>query len=207
MTSVITGDITNSRKIKRQDRWMVPLKRLLAKYGNTPSTWEIYRGDSFQLEVKDPADALLTAIKIKACIKSIKELDVRMAIGIGQKSYRARRITQSNGQAFIYSGEKFESLKKFKQTLAIKSPWEELDMEINLMISLASIIMDKWSPISAELINLSLSNRKLSQKEIGKKLGRTQSSISERQKRAHYNEIMDLEAFYRKKVQQQLHVL
>src|SRR3546814_11309760 len=59
-------------------------------------------------------DALATAIGIKAIIKSIKQLDVRMAIGLGEISYVAKRVTESNGSAFVFSGEKFERLKKEK---------------------------------------------------------------------------------------------
>jgi hypothetical protein len=127
-----------------------------------------------------------------------------MAIGIGEKIFDASKITEANGEAFINSGEKFESLKKLKKTLALKSPWPEIDKELNLMISLASIAMDKWSPSSAELVALSVSKKKLSQKELGEEIGRTQSSVSERQKRAHYDEVMTLETFYRNKIVQQL---
>jgi hypothetical protein len=206
MTSIITGDIVNSRGLANQQAWLNPIKELFAIYGKIPKTWQIYRGDSFQVEIKDPANSFMAAIRIKACIKSIQkeELDVRMAIGIGSKSYNAAKITESNGEAFINSGEKFESLKKLKQNLAIKSPWPEIDTELNLMISLASIAMDKWSPLSAEFITLSLKNKNLSQKELGDKIERTQSSVSERQKRAHYHEIIELEAFYRNKIQHQL---
>jgi hypothetical protein len=203
MTSVITGDIINSRKVASQQEWLLPLKKVFSTLGKSPKVWEIYRGDSFQIEVKKPEEAFIMAISIKACIKSIRKLDVRMAIGIGEKNFNAPKITEANGAAFINSGEKFESLKKLKKNLALKSPWPEIDTELNLMINLASIAMDKWSPSSAELVTLSLSNKKLSQKELGEEIGRTQSSISERQKRAHYDEIIELEAFYRNKISQQ----
>jgi hypothetical protein len=204
MTSIITGDIINSRGVADQKEWLTPLKKLLSQYGKTPKTWEIFRGDSFQLEVKKPDASFMAAICIKACIKSVKELDVRMAIGIGEKEYNAPKITESNGPAFIYSGELFETLKKNRQNLAIKSPWPAMDLELNMMISLALIAMNKWSTSAAELITLSLLYKTLSQKELGDKLGRTQSSVSERQKRAHYTEITELESFYRKRIQQQL---
>ena len=206
MISIITGDIINSRDISNQKEWLLPLKKLFSTYGKSPKVWEIYRGDSFQIEIKKPEESLMAAILIKASIKSIRKegLDVRMAIGIGNKNYNAPKITESNGEAFINSGEQFESLKKQKQNLAIKSPWKETDNELNLMISLASIAMDKWSVSSAEFIILSLKNQTLSQKKLGVKIGRTQSSISERQTRSHYDEIVKLEVFYRNKIKQQL---
>lgn len=42
-----------------------------------------------------------------------------MAIGIGCKDYNAPKITESNGEAFIYSGELFDEMKKKK--LSIKT--------------------------------------------------------------------------------------
>lgn len=122
IVAIITGDIINSRNANPK-KWLTILKKALSHSGGSPSTWEVFRGDSFQLEVKNPADALLTAIRIKANLKTVKGLDARMAIGIGEKGYSAPRITESNGAAFVYSGEKLESLKKEKQNLAVKSPW------------------------------------------------------------------------------------
>jgi hypothetical protein len=201
MTAIITGDIINSRHASNPDTWLTPLKELMGEWGKSPQTWEIYRGDSFQLEIA-PQDALFAAIRIKACIRSVEKLDVRMGIGIGEKSYAAPRITESNGTAFIHSGETFEKLKK--QHLIIKSPWPELDTQLNLLFSLAAIALDKWAPATAQLIAVSIANSGLSQKELGDKIERTQSTISEGQKRAHYEEIMALEGFYRERITKML---
>ena len=108
MTSIITGDIINSRNTHSQ-QWMDKLKNVLNEIGSTPKDWEIFRGDSFQVEVTNPQKALIEAIKIKATIKMIKGLDVRMCIGIGEKEFIGDSITESNGSAFVFSGEGFES--------------------------------------------------------------------------------------------------
>ena len=203
MTSIITGDIINSRKVTDQQAWLAPLKKILSIYGKSPKTWEIFRGDSFQLEVESPLHSFMAAIRIKAAIRAVKGLDVRMAIGIGKKTYVATRISESNGEAFVNSGEKFEELKKIKQRLAVRTPWPGTDRQLNLMISLASIAMDTWSPGSAQLIDLSLRYQDLSQKELGKKIKRTQSSVSERQTRAHFEEILELEKYFREHITEQ----
>ena len=199
ITSVITGDIVQSRKT-HNPLWLSKLKKTLAEEGNSPRTWQIYRGDSFQIEIKDPAAAFLVAIRIKATIKTIKNLDVRMAIGIGDKKYMSKKITESDGEAFVHSGEKFETLKKAKQTLAIKTPWADFDKEMNVCFQLASIPMDNWTANSAELIHILTSQRKVTQKALAKRLGVTQPSVSERQNRSHYDEIMALEELYREKI-------
>ncbi len=201
ITSVITGDIIQSRKTANA-RWLPMLKKTLSLQGKSPRTWEIYRGDSFQVEVRHPAEAFITALQIKSTIKTIKNLDVRMAIGIGAKSPAALAITESDGEAFIHSGEKFETLKKAKVNLAIKTPWPDFDREMNICFRLASIPMDGWTPSSAELIQMLTHHHKLTQKTLAKKLKVSQPSVSERQHRAHYEEIMDLESFFREKIQQ-----
>src|SRR5688572_5234068 len=107
ITSVITGDIIQSRKTN-YPLWMPKLKKTLSLEGKSPRTWQVYRGDSFQIEIKDPADAFLTAIRIKATIKTVKNLDVRMAIGVGDKKFSSSHVVESDGDAFVRSGEKFE---------------------------------------------------------------------------------------------------
>jgi hypothetical protein len=200
LVGVITGDIINSRNVPPR-KWLPVLKRTLARQGRSPAAWEIYRGDSFQLEVKNPSDALLTAIRVKANLKRIKGLDVRMAIGIGGKEFTASKITQSNGEAFIYSGEKLESLKKEKQNIAVKSRWADFDREMNVCLNLAAIAMDNWSTGAADLITILVDKPDITQVKLARKLKITQSAVSGRQKRSYYNEVRDLEALFRERIQ------
>lgn len=199
ITSVITGDIVQSR-MTHQSTWLGKLKKVLSLEGKSPRSWEIYRGDSFQVEVKDPQQAFLTAIRIKAAIKTVKNLDVRMSIGIGDKKFSSNRVVESDGQAFVHSGETFETLKKSRQTLAIKTAWPDFDREMNVCFRLACIPMDDWTPTSAELVQILTTRKRLTQKALAKRLGITQPSISERQNRSHFEEVMALEELYREKI-------
>jgi hypothetical protein len=199
-TSVITGDLIKSRKIKTPKLWLSPLKKTLAVYGQEPKNWEIYRGDSFQVEVTDPREAFEFAVRIKAVIKTIKGLDVRMAIGIGTKEYSSYKLSESNGPAFINSGERLETLKKEKQNLAIQTPWPEFDKDINLYIRLALIAMNNWTKGSAELMSLLIQENQPTQQKLAKKLRITQSSISERMNRSYYPEIMEVKAVYQERI-------
>lgn len=197
--SVITGDIIQSRATANR-LWLPKLKKALLAIGSSPRTWQVFRGDSFQVEIKDPADAFLIAIRIKATIKTIRNLDVRMAIGIGDKRYASSKLTESDGTAFINSGEKFETLKKAKKNLAIKSPWADFDHEMNVCFALVSIPMDDWTTNSAELVQIIATRRNFTQKALARRLGVSQPSVSERQNRAHFDEIMQLEELYREKI-------
>lgn len=198
MISIITGDIVNSRKLS-SEIWMNGFKQLLNTFGKNPIEWEIYRGDEFQLEIKNPEDALLIALHIKAYFRTLK-LDARMSIGFGDKTYEATKISESNGTAFSRSGEVFETLKKQKINLAINSSNEGFDAEINLMLRLSLTFMDNWLAQSAELVLTSIENPSLSQEEIGIKLGINQAAVSKRQKRAQFDLVMELERYFRNKI-------
>lgn len=197
MEAILTGDLINSRQVEPSE-WMPALKKVLKKYGKEPKNWEIFRGDSFQLNTK-PEDALIVAMLIKAEIKQWKNLDVRIGIGIGEITYQASKITESNGTAFLNSGECFEELKK--QTLAIKTPNKDLNETLNLMIELASLTIDRWTETAVKLIKLKIENPNLNQKDLANLLNKTaQGSISEGLKRAGYDEIQKLLNYYKLKI-------
>ncbi|KAB1068645.1 transcriptional regulator [Tamlana haliotis] len=197
MTSIITGDIINSKESSPK-QWLEPLKAVLNQFGTSPSTWEIYRGDSFQFEVT-PEDALKACLLIKATIKQFKNIDVRLAIGIGKKSFTSEKITESNGEAFVNSGECFEDLKK--TTLAIKSPFPEFDTTINIMLELAQLTINHWSSTSALLIKTTLDHPGFTQNELAETLGKTQGNISQGLKRAGQDELSKLLNYYKIQIQ------
>jgi hypothetical protein len=199
MVSVISGDIINSRTTT-PGRWLRLLKKTLLSWGESPAQWEIYRGDSFQLEVKEASKALAIAIQIKAGIKSDKGLDIRLAIGLGDKKYHAKRISESNGSAFIYSGELVEEMKRLGVTMAVRSGHEAFDKEINLYLALASFIMDGWSDRVAATVYATMRNPGKSQEALGKMLKVKQNAVSMRLKRARFNDIMEMIRLYEEKV-------
>lgn len=195
MIAVITGDIINSRELSPQ--WMATLKEALSALPERKSKWEIFRGDSFQVELP-MNEALLNALYIKACIKTIKGADVRMSIGLGEITIVSEKVTESNGEAYINSGEGFDTLKGNKVNLLVKSPSPRFDEDMNLYFKLALITMDGWSPTASEVVKHMLENYNEKQDKIAQISGRSQSSISEALKRAHFTEIMELENKYRK---------
>ena len=196
MIGILTGDIVGSRKAKSPEQWLGPLKEYFGELGTEPERWQFFRGDSFQLEVTDVPHTIEVALRIKALVKNIKGLDVRLAIGIGSKSYDAPRITEANGDAFVFSGKLFEKMKK--KTLAIKTPWEDVDEQINVCLDLALLVMDKWSVSSAEVVQLAFTFPEATQTERAKMLGISQGRISDRQRRAGLDEILRMEEHFRK---------
>jgi hypothetical protein len=209
MIAVIKGDIIASRKLENQALWLKPLKNLLASWGENHKNWELHSGDFFQIEILNPEEALRKVFEIKTLIKKVEPtdktkksstIDVRLAVGIGEKTYSGENISENNGPAYIYSSEKFDVLKKENVTIGIKTSWKNFDEEMNLYLKLAGTFMDKWTVSSAELIQIVLNNPDITQEEIGKQLGIKQNSVSGRWNRANMNEILELEKMYRNKI-------
>ncbi len=191
--AVLTGDIINSRRAE-PEVWLDDLKQIFNRFGKQSKDWEIYRGDSFQISLP-PQMALEVAFLIKAAIKKHKPLDVRISIGLGNIDYKSEKISESNGSAFVNSGEQFEKLKK--NTLAIKSDHSGFDRKFNIMLNLIMFFADKWSPATAQVIQTSLENKDLKQSEIARKLNKkSQSQISEILKRGGYEHLVEVLNYY-----------
>lgn len=197
MTAILTGDIINSRRLPSVE-WVTDLKQLFSTIGKTSKTWEIYRGDEFQVEIA-ATDAVLFTIHLKAFLKA-RKLDARISIGLGEKDYAADKITESNGSAFIRSGELFDTLRKEKLTIAINSGNADFDSDLNLLLRFGSAIINNWLPQSGEFVQKAIENQALSQEELGVLLGISQAAVSRRQKRSQFELIMELDAYYRNKL-------
>ncbi|MGC1472657.1 MAG: SatD family protein [Psychroserpens sp.] len=198
MIAVITGDIINSQ-ISDVERWIIPLKKTLQRYGSETKHWDIFRGDSFQLALA-PEQALLAALHIKSTLKQDKLHDVRMAIGLGAETYSTSKITEANGSAYVNSGACFEQLKK--QNLAIKSDHEQFDETLNIMFSLSLLTTNTWSSTVSEVIKTVIEHPDEHQKQLAKRLNKSQSTISEALKRGGFEEIMMMNTFYKHNISQ-----
>ncbi len=203
MVALLTGDVMESQG-KRAKGWLKALKTVLNTYGKSPKTWEIYRGDSFQLEVSAPEKALEAALKIKLSLMAATENDARIAIGIGEKTHSARKITQSNGSAFVFSGQLYDRLEKMNQNLAIHSSWEAFDETMNLCFDLAQPLFESWKKANAEVAKAAFENPEMNQRELGNLLNISQPSVSQALNRAHFSRMVSLQKFFEKRTLHQL---
>ncbi|WP_129713876.1 transcriptional regulator [Pedobacter sp. SYP-B3415] len=201
MKAIITGDVINSRQLEKS--WLNVLKSALRNQAASDKYWEIFRGDSFQLQV-DVDEALYAAFYIKASMRTIKNGDIRMGIGIGNVSRQTAKLTEAMGEAFINSGKAFDQLEEQKNSLSFVSPDTGFDKLVNLMISLVLIAADNWSPVMAETVKIAMENKSLVQAELATKMSKSQSSVSEALKRAYYQEVMNVDYFYREELNKML---
>ena len=88
------------------------------------------------------------------------------------------------------------NLKEEKLNLAIATGNEKENQALNLMLKLALDFMDEWTSVSAELVAIALANPKITQQEIAEQLHIQQSAVSQRQKRARLDLVLELLAYY-----------
>lgn len=198
MICIITGDIKGSRRAKSAN-WLEGLKKLFLQFGKNPTDWEIYRGDEFQIEIKNTEEALLAAFLIKAHLRTIS-LDARMSIGFGDKTFKSKRISESNGSAFVNSGEAFDLMKKNKTNLVLQSSNKDFNKEMNLLLRLGLSFMDNWLSQQAEFVFLAIQNPNISQEEMGEKLNINQAAVSKRRKRANFDLLLEINSAYVEKL-------
>ncbi len=198
MIAIITGDIINSQK-SESELWLPQLKNLLGSWSSTPENWEIYRGDEFQL--KCSVDEVFSkSMLIKSLIKSFENLDVRLAIGIGNEVFLSEKITESNGSAYVNSGRLLTEIKTQGKTLVIQTENDKVNRDLNILFKWASIDFDNWSTATAEIIHQLLRNSDFTQDDLAKTLSISQSSVSQRLKRANFDLIQETDQFFRKKI-------
>lgn len=194
--AVITGDIVHSRKVKEPELWLGRLKTLLNQLTPDESEWEIYRGDSFQLVVKEPEQALRFAFILRAGFMALKplhelKLDIRLAIGVGEQDYEGDSISESTGSAYTNSGEMLDRISEERRRLAFQSKNQDVNKELETSLFLADALIRSWSHGAAEIAWMHFANP-ATQVEYAKKLGISQPAVHKRMLNAHIEELESL---------------
>ena len=186
MKGVITGDVVGSTKINEFGKLPKLINDLITEISLycAKCKVEISRGDSFQVLVEDPKQALLVALLIRAGFRKSsidlgnKDLDVRLSVGIGEVSYMDEKIGQSNGEAFILSGHGFDNLTK-TQRLSVQTFSESINSELKVETAFVDDIASNWTHLHGEIMYQALLTDS-TQCEMAKKLGTSQQNICKR---------------------------
>lgn len=186
MKGVITGDVVGSTKINDFGKLPKLINDLITEISLccTKCKVEISRGDSFQVLVEDPKQALLVALLIRAGFRKSsidlgnKDLDVRLSVGIGEVSYMDEKIGQSNGEAFILSGHGFDNLTK-TQRLSVQTFSDSINSELKVETAFVDDIVSNWTQLHGEIMYQALLTD-ATQCELAKKLGTSQQNICKR---------------------------
>ena len=203
MIAVLTADLIDSSHYDKKALAVI-IKSLQTEFdlitneSNQQAHFSLFRGDSFQGIIKDPAQALTIALRLKATVakaqldnsksKAMMPLgNVRIAIGIGEGEYAPNDILTSNGEAFKLSGQSLDGMKKQQKKMSFRSPNNDLNQEFLVSFAFLDSATDRWSVASSEVTYYLLKG--LKEQQIADILDRSQAAINLRKKAASWDEI------------------
>ena len=130
----------------------------------------IFRGDSWQLLVTDPVQALRIALFYRASLRAetgARRLDTRMVIAIGRIDFiPGEQIAEGDGPAYRLSGRALESMHK-RESMRLVYPSHPAERALSVVVHLLDALVSRWSDKQALAVTGAL--RGWSQEQIAKK--------------------------------------
>lgn len=160
--AVITGDFIGFSGLPASIRQQMPDvlveagRDLCAAFGPLmPEDVAVFRGDSWQALIAEPAQSLRAALFFRAAVcAAADQVDTRMAIGIGPVDYVPKgRVSAGDGPAFRCSGKKLEQMTSDRWgRLRLAFPGLDAEAEIDALVRLAGTLGDRWSRRQAKAV-------------------------------------------------------
>ena len=192
--AVITADIVNSTQLPKAGSKKL-IKNLLGLL--EPYPHEFFRGDSFQVYVKSPVEALWLLLRLRtAAMKLFPEAampvtDIKASIGVGAVRLPVKSLKTASDEAFVLSGRSFDKMNP-EQRLVISC--HEKNQTVNLTFRIIAQFIDylfrrlttRQAAVVSELL------MKHNQVETAKRLKKSQATIHKHIQSAGWPEIEKL---------------
>jgi len=190
LRAVLTGDIVNSTKLSaaKEKKLLTIFNKVLLEY-----KFDFYRGDSFQVFVKNPFEALKVALLCRTAAISISKSDkinlsdVRISIGLGEVKLPVRNLSTAKGEAFILSGRAFDELSVNNTRLAISVTNSLGNTALQISADYLNTIFKMMTGKQAEVIFELLKGQ--TQLEVSVLLKKSKSTIHQHVTAGRWNEI------------------
>lgn len=197
LQAVLTGDIANSTLLDpaKEKKLLDGIKDLFRRY-----KIEFFRGDSFQVYLKEPKEALRLALAGRAmAISLFKEekkiqCDIRISIGLGNVQHPVRSLRNAKGEAFLLSGREFDRINNSDQRLAITVNDRLANLGLKLIADYLNTIFDGMTGKQADVIAGLLKGE--TQKAASDRLKKNKSTIHQLIISGHWSKIKDLIEYY-----------
>ncbi len=187
MKAVLTGDIVNSTKLTSvKEKALVKLLEQLLK----PYKYEFYRGDSFQVLIKEAGNSLRIALLCRTAAIGLtenNEADVKISIGLGEVEERIKTLGSAKGEAFILSGRAFDALEKTDSRLVISTVNTVANLSFEILTDYIDSIYSRMTPKQAKVIFELLKGGL--QQDVVKRLKKSKSTISQHVNSGRWTEI------------------
>jgi hypothetical protein len=162
--AVLTGDLIGSTGLSAQElagtrtvlercvRQLRPRGRVIC---GTP---EFFRGDSWQLLVKEPRWALRVALTIRAQLFAQMGVGTRISLGMGTAEHiDTRRVSLSTGEAFTLSGRALDAMTGyFDLAGALPARAGPLERWLPALLHVISTLVRPWTRRQAQIVSMAL---------------------------------------------------
>lgn len=201
--AVLTADIVNSTQLGpvAERKLLKLLQQLLAPY-----RFEFYRGDSFQVYIKNGGAALQTALLCRAAAIGLATdgtshfSDVRISIGLGTVKEPVNALGTAKGEAFVLSGRAFDEMIQQDTRLAIISAHELANEGLQVIAAYINAIFKVMTGKQAGVIFEMLKGQ--TQLAVAAKLKKSTSTINQHISAGRWPEIEQLLKHYQNIVNQ-----
>jgi len=190
--AVITADIVNSTRLSKAEtkKLLKNLNLILQGYQH-----EFFRGDSFQVFIKDPQDALRVLLQVRiAAVKISSEaaiIDVRGSIGIGNVKLPVRSLSTAAGEAFTLSGRAFDKMGRDQRLIIVADEKNEtVNLGMHILSGFIDYIFQRLTVKQAAVMFELLMNR--TQIEAAKRLRKSQPTVNKHAQSAGWPQIEKL---------------
>jgi hypothetical protein len=193
LSAVITADIVNSTRLSKPEykKLMKNLALILQNYQH-----EFFRGDSFQVLIKSPNEALKILLQTKTAAMKLSEstmpvADIRASIGIGNVKFPVKNFQTASGDVFILSGRAFDKMEKEQRLIiACNEKNKVVYLGLKVIAHFTDYIFQRLTVKQAAVVYELLMNR--TQVDTAKKLKKSQATIHKHSQAAGWNEIEKL---------------
>lgn len=163
--AVLTGDIIGSSRLSAtqldRTRSLVLKGAQQFQSKSRPLVFgvpEFFRGDAWQLVLREPRQALRVALYIRALLSAKAGVETRISIGIGPvDAINRSRTSLSTGEAFTLSGHALDEITGyFDLTGALPDRAAVLAWWFPAILHLCSGLIRDWTRRQAEIVSLAL---------------------------------------------------
>ena len=159
--AVLSGDIVDSTDLapaeiqavfEHVERAVMAFK--VAGWGRLSGP-DFYSGDSWQIVLDTPEQALRLALYLNAYVWAASEVRMRISIGIGQiDTLDPEAVSRSFGEAFVLSGRALKRMTLyFDLTCAVPETAKPLTTWLPVVTHLCSSLVRQWTQRQAEVLS------------------------------------------------------
>lgn len=204
--AVLSGDIVRSTELEHsiyEDLLYTLHNQLsLIRSLNPNNKFEVTRGDSFQVLVRDVENAATYALLLRTSLKSRNNnYDCRISLAIGHDVSIRHTIGSSTGDAFTLSGRALDNMTT--DTLKISTLVQPFNEHFGLLTKYVDHQISEMTERQCAITYIILKNQdSLTQKEIAELLGVNRVSVNRSINSANLNLITEYTQLFSQKVRE-----